>query len=248
MERDVEKPLLDGDTLNHRNAQGIPEIRAEFKNVAKKLSIQSHEDLEVREAQEAPGVHLCHKIWKSTRDIESLLLIAYLLFPIFEQPLWCYYTSCGAETQYIQSNMPKMSPVTSQLVELGFLLLFSASILLRVVFSGYQKCIKQKWPVIEAAIILATAICLVIMAIGNHYHNNWLVWSPFLRPIFFVVKNRETRSVFSAIVKSLTGVLPILGILALQIFLFGWIGVLIFLDEEPVKEYVIHFDTGNKTP
>lgn len=229
------KPLLEkveeGSHHPHHDKKSKPVFSKAVKEATERIINHSPDDIPMHESAAATA-HGCHRLWKRLLIVETLLLLAYLLFPILEKPSWCYYSDCGNNTVVLQSNIWKMPTRASQGVELGFLFFFFGMIALQCVAMGTDRFFKRRWSQIEFGVL---CFILVLVIIEMFAKSRWFFWSPLIRPIFFVLKHRDARSVFFAIGKSIPAVLPILGILALQIFMFGWIGVLLFIGETDVS-------------
>lgn len=230
------KPLLEkveeGAHHHAPDKKSKPVFSKAVKKAANRIINYSPDDLPIDE-DASPTAQGCYRLWKRLLVVETVLLLAYLLFPVLERPSWCYYSDCGNHTVVLQSNIWKMPARASQSVELGFVFFFFTMVALQCFAIGTDRFFKQMSSRIEFGVLCFLLVTVIIEMFAN---SRWLFWSPIIRPIYFVLKHRDARSVFFAIGKSIPAVLPILGILALQIFMFGWIGVLLFIGETDVSE------------
>eukprot|EP00742_Colponemidia_sp_Colp-10_P007538 GILJ01008124.1.p1 GENE.GILJ01008124.1~~GILJ01008124.1.p1 ORF type:complete len:797 (-),score=94.64 GILJ01008124.1:278-2668(-) len=164
--------------------------------------------------------HMLHKLY----PLSTLSIVAYMLVPFFEQPSWCFNSSCGDPDDLLMSQLPKFHPYASLSIELVcFLFFFVYNVLLFFRAHGLPRT--WAWsPVFRCLCILLGFTDVVIsFLVPSKYRI-----ASFLRP-FLLVSIRETvLRRMTGLLKVIPQVFPVIYILIVLLFSFSWAGMLLW--------------------
>eukprot|EP00743_Colponemidia_sp_Colp-15_P005824 GILK01006259.1.p1 GENE.GILK01006259.1~~GILK01006259.1.p1 ORF type:complete len:793 (+),score=91.09 GILK01006259.1:78-2456(+) len=163
-----------------------------------------------------------HNMLHRLYPLSTLSIVAYMLVPFFEQPSWCFNSSCGDPDDVLMSQLPKFHPYASLSIELVcFLFFFVYNVFLFFRAHG----LPRTWSPVFRCLCLLLGLADVVVAffVPSKYRI-----ASFLRP-FLLVSIRETvlRRMIG-LLKVIPQVFPVIYILIVLLFSFSWAGMLLW--------------------
>lgn len=164
--------------------------------------------------------------------LRPLALVGYLSISLFEKPSWChddaYDFSCtvtknGIEHHVPMSGIPKMPQRILHSFELLFILILASMELVRVSFRRNTKS-----SLVRCFLIEVLSFCAVVDNIQVIVTQGNLYFAQFIRPIIFLLVVRAVREVFLRIYYVLVEAKAVMGLIALHIAIFAWMGKILF--------------------
>lgn len=170
--------------------------------------------------REPAGMRRLHQL---RRPLQVLLLV-YLLVPVFEQPSWCYGRPSQCEGVPRMSGIPVFDPLVTLFLEFSCILLFGALVWYEIRCSGGLRLYLRRpvfWRAAKLCLIGVSAVDLLftaglILFFPQSRMDAYVRVSPFVRPLLYIALSRRIRSLLSGLLNSvLPHVLHVLFLLGL---------------------------------
>lgn len=171
------------------------------------------------------------------RYLRRLLMAIYIFLAAFTRPVWCkdksYPYSCKVDGYSVPlSRIPILPQRVTYSVEAFIVVFFLCMNFLRNSYNVKSRTSKARFVAINILCILALAdIIQVLVTEGRPYISH------FARVILFVLYLRMVRDSLLRVYMSIQKARYILVLLILHVFVFGWMGHLLFRDMYSDPEY-----------
>eukprot|EP00947_MAST-08B_sp_MAST-8B-sp1_P005435 g5435.t1 len=156
--------------------------------------------------------------------VRRFTLFVYQLLSFFEQPQWCYETSCHSDRQFLSSGFARLPIGASNGIEFVCLLLMWHFSFVKLLAYGWRRMSRAPWFFARILLLLvATVDVIITFSDPNHFRL-----APLVRPAVFVAANMQIRAHVNKLMAA-TGEFSIVILMLLILLAFSsCLGVMLF--------------------
>ena len=168
-----------------------------------------------------------------------VVLCVYQALSFFEQPQWCYATSCHSPHVYLTSGVARLPILASNAIELVCLLLMAGFTAVKLLSYGTRTMLPQFW-FLARVLLLAAALLDVCWTFADPNHFRV---APLIRPVLFVAANVRIRSHVNKMLRAGVDFAVVLLSIAILLVFFACLGVMLF-EHDAVLANTTHAKDG----